>query len=55
MKEWQPDELVIEPELCQQIIRNELDISMTMQLVNETVMIVNIAITDAMLGIGGLE
>jgi len=48
MTPWQPNHLAIEPELCQQIIRRELNMSLALMLVNETVDIVQMAILEMM-------
>lgn len=48
MTPWRPSHLAIEPELCQQIVRRELDMSLALMLVNETVDIVEMAILEMM-------
>ena len=48
MTAWQTNHLAIEPELCQQIIRHQIDMALTMALVNDTVDIVEVAILEMM-------
>ena len=44
MTPWKEYFLAIEPELCQRIIRGELDLNKTMLMVDETVIVVENAI-----------